>query len=248
MRLRVEFHTGARELPWRDVLAPGRALAYELLKRGAPALGAALHAKGWGPYRMAPFGYGAPTFRAAQRRRGVYAADGPGVVELGSPLAAVVEGWAAGLRETPVLAWGATAFIVDRVVPVETPSFNSGQAVFRTSTPVVTKATLERDAQGQRPEGTVWRLPGEPEWDVYVQNNLRRKAETLGLDAEVTLERVGWTGPKRSFAVAGAAGGGGKKPGACVEVTVSGPPQTLSAIADWGIGQANAAGMGWIDA
>jgi CRISPR-associated endoribonuclease Cas6 len=94
----------------------------------------------------------------------------------------------------------------------------------------------------------VWRLPGEPEWDVYVQNNLRRKAETLGLDAEVTLERVGWTGPKRSFAVAGAAGGGGKKPGACVEVTVSGPPQTLSAIADWGIGQANAAGMGWIDA
>lgn len=246
MRLRVEFHTGARELPWGDVLAPGRALAYSLLKRGAPELGAALHAKGCLPHGMVPFGYGAPVFPAARRRRGVYAADGPGVVELGSPLLEVVEGWAKALAGMPVLAWGATAFIVDRVEAVDSPSFASGRAVFRTVTPVVTKAVLERRASGERVAGQVWRLPGEPEWDVYVQNNLRRKAETLGLDPEVTLESVGWVGPKRSFAVAGATGSGGKKPGACVEVTLSGPPQTLSAIADWGLGQANAGGMGWI--
>lgn len=247
MRLRVEFHTGAPELPWRDVLAPGRALAYALLEQKAPVLGAALHQKGWGPFGMVPFGYGAPVFPAAKRRRGVYAANGPGVVELGSPLMDVVEGWAAGLSGMPVLAWGATAFIVDRVVPVEAPEFASGRAVFRTATPVVTKTVLPRTEDG-RQNGSPWRLPGEPEWDVYVQNNLRRKAETLGLPPDVVLERVSWVGPKRSFAVAGAAGGGGKKPGACVEVTVTGAPETLSAIADWGLGQANSAGMGWIGA
>jgi CRISPR-associated endoribonuclease Cas6 len=133
-------------------------------------------------------------------------------------------------------------------VPVEPPDFASGHATFRTETPVVAKTVLPRSAEGERKGGTPWRLPGEPEWDVCVQNNLRRKAETLGLDPEVTLESVGWVGPKRSFAVAGAAGGGGKKPGACVEVTVSGSPETLSALADWGLGQANAAGMGWISA
>jgi CRISPR-associated endoribonuclease Cas6 len=196
---------------------------------------------------MVPFGYSAPVFPAARRRRGVYAADGPGVIELGSPLMEVVEGWAAGLRGMPVLAWGATAFSVDRVVPVETPGFESGSATFRTTTPVVMKAVLPRDADGQS-DGTPWRLPGEPEWDVYVQNNLRRKARTLGLDPDVSLERVSWVGPKRSFAVAGVAGGGGKKPGACVEVTVAGAPETLAAVHSWGLGQANAAGMGWIGA
>lgn len=247
MRLRVEFHTGADQLPWPEVLAPGRALAYALLERGDPELGAALHKAGYGQHGMVPFGYGAPVFPAARRRRGVYAADGPGVVELGSPLMEVVEGWAAGLRGMPVLAWGATAFIVDRVVPVETPAFASGSAVFRTATPVVMKAVLPREADEQR-GGTPWRLPGEPEWDVYVQNNLRRKAETLGLDPGISLEQVTWVGPKRAFAVGGVAGGGGKKPGACVEVTVTGAPATLAAISTWGLGQANSAGMGWIGA
>lgn len=77
-----------------------------------------------------------------------------------------------------------------------------------------------------------------------LQSNLRRKAVTLGLDPEVTLESVGWIGPKRSFAVG--SGGGGKKPGACVEVVVSGAPETLSALHSWGLGQANGTGMGWI--
>ena len=54
-----------------------------------------------------------------------------------------------------------------------------------------------------------WCLPGEPEWDVYLQRNLRRKAETLGLDPEVSLDGVSWVGPKRSFAVSGARGVGG---------------------------------------
>ncbi|TYK52601.1 CRISPR-associated endoribonuclease Cas6 [Actinomadura decatromicini] len=245
MRLRLTFHTGARELPWEDVLAPGRALAYALLGRGAPELGQALHDAGWGPHKLRPFGYGAPVFPAARRRRGVYAADGRGVLEFGSPLIAVVEGWAAALASIPVLAWGATAFIVDRVEPVEAPKFETGKAVFRTETPVVMKGS-GRDESGARERREAWCLPGEPEWDFYVQRNLQRKAAALGLDPEVTLENVGWIGHKRSFAVGSA--GGGKKPGARVEVMVSGAPETLSALHSWGLGQDNSAGMGWISA
>lgn len=245
MRLRLIFHTGARELGWDEVLAPGRALSYSLLERAAPDLGKVLHKQGWGPHGMVPFGYGAPVFPGSRRRRGVYAAGGPGVLELGSPLLAVVEGWAAALASMPVLAWGPTAFIVDGIEPVEAPVFASGRAVFRTLTPVVMKGS-GRDESGVRTRRQAWCLPGEPGWDVYMQGNLRRKAETMGLDPDVTLEAVGWVGPKRSFAVAGAGGVRGKKPGACVELTVSGAPETLSALHSWGLGQANSTGMGWI--
>ncbi|GAB3277089.1 hypothetical protein GCM10027589_02840 [Actinocorallia lasiicapitis] len=247
MRLRLAFHTGARTLDWKDVLAPGRALAYGLLDRAAPELGRTLHEKGWGPYGLVPFGYGAPVFPAARRRRGVYASDGPGVLELGSPLPGVVEGWAAALQFMPVLAWGSIAFIVDGIEAVDAPAFSSGKAEFRTVTPVVMKGS-GRDETGTRTRRQAWCLPGEPEWDVYMQRNLRRKAETLGLDPEVSLEGVTWVGPKRSFAVSGTGGGGGSKPGACVQVQVSGAPETLAALHSWGLGQANAAGMGWIDA
>lgn len=247
MRLRLTFHTAARELAWDHVLSPGRAFAYSLLERGAPDLGASLHAEGHGPYGMAPFGYSAPNFPAARKRRGVYAADGPGLLEFGSPLPEVVEAWAAALSSTSVVAWGPTAFIVDKVETVEPPVFLSGRAVFRTSTPVVMK-TSGKDDSGARTSRQAWCLPGEPEWDVYVEGNLRRKAETLGLDQDVTLEGVTWIGPKRSFAVGSASGPGGKKPGACVEIVVSGAPETLSALHSWGLGQANSAGMGWINA
>ncbi|GGO95997.1 CRISPR-associated endoribonuclease Cas6 [Wenjunlia tyrosinilytica] len=243
----MAFHTGARELGWDEVLAPGRALCYGLLERGVPVLGARLHAAGWGPHGMVPFGYGAPVFPAARRRRGVYVADGPGVVELGNPLLEVVEGWAAALAAVPVLAWGATAFILDKVEAVKAPPFPAGQAVFRTATPVVMKSS-GRDESWVRTRRQAWCLPGEPEWDAYIQANLRRKAETLGVDPDVTLEGVSWVGPKRSFAVAGSGGARGKKPGACVEVALSGAPQTLSALHSWGLGQANSTGMGWISA
>jgi CRISPR-associated endoribonuclease Cas6 len=247
VRLRIAVHTKARALDWDDVLAPGRAFSYGLLERGAPELGTQLHTAGWEPYGMVPFGYGAPVFPQARRRRGVYAAAGPGVVELGSPLPSVVEGWATALSDMPVIGWGAVALFVDRVEVVEAPNFSSGRASFRTVTPVVMKSS-GLDDSGRRTRRQAWCLPGEPEWDVYMQGNVRRKAETLGLDANVTLEAVRWVGPKRSFKVAGATGPGGKKPGACVEVVLSGAPETLSALHSWGLGQANAAGMGWIGA
>jgi CRISPR-associated endoribonuclease Cas6 len=69
--------------------------------------------------------------------------------------------------------------------------------------------------------------------------NLRRKAETLGLDPEA----VTWAAPKRSFAVSD-----GLKPGAAVEVELRGAPRTLQAVWSWGLGQANSAGFGWVAA
>lgn len=243
--LRTLVHTSAPELPWAEVQAPGRAVCYALLERGAAELGARLHRAGVGPHGMVPFGYRAPVFPGARRRRGVYAAGGRGYVDFGSPLPEVIEGWARGLAQMPVIAWGATALIVDHVEVRETPDFRSGKALFRTVTPVVMKSSGQDDA-GRRTTRQAWCLPGEPEWDVFMQANLRRKAETLGLDPDVSLDGVTWVGPQRSFQVASANGPGGKKPGACVEVEVSGPPETLAALHAWGLGQANAAGMGWI--
>lgn len=245
MRLQLTFHTSAREIPWDDVLRPGRALIYTLLETAAPQMGSVLHKQGFGPTGMVPFSYSAPVFPAARKHKGIYAAGGPGTIELGSPLTELVEAWAVALRFMPVIAWGATAFTVDKVEAFDTPDFSNGRASFRTSTPVVMKSSGRND-DGSRTTRQAWCLPGEPEWDRAIEHNLRRKAETLGMDPRVSLDRVTWVGAKRSFAVGGGRGSGGRKPGACVEVEVSGEPKTLQTIHDWGVGQANSAGYGWI--
>lgn len=245
LRLRLDIHTEARELAWGSVIRPGRALVYSLMDRVVPELGVEVHAQGWKPYGMVPFGYSAPVFPGAPRRRGVYALGGPGMWELGSPVLELVEAFGAALAGMPVLAWGATAFFVDAVHVVEAPSFSSGRAVFRTGTPVVLKGSGVGPS-GVRETRQDWLLPGEPGWDLAFERNLRRKAETLGLDSGVVLERVTWVGPKRSFVVAGSAGAGGSKPGACVEVEVSADPEVLRALWVWGLGQANSTGFGWV--
>jgi CRISPR-associated endoribonuclease Cas6 len=102
-------------------------------------------------------------------------------VELGSPLAAVVQAWAASLAAQRVIDWGGAAFHVDRVQVVEPPSFTSGYARLRTTTPVVIKGS-GRDMDGQRVTRQAWLLPTDSEFPVYFTGNLRRKAETLGLD------------------------------------------------------------------
>jgi CRISPR-associated endoribonuclease Cas6 len=240
MRLRVDVVTAAAEVPWPSVLAPGRGIAYDLLAHTAPELGRQIHTTGWGAHRMVPFGHGAPVFPAAPRRRGAYAAGGSGAIEFGSPLLAVVEAWALGLRQRELLDWGGVAMRITGVRPVEPPGFSSGHARLRTETPVVMKGS-GRDGQGNRSTRQAWLLPTEPEFPAYLQQNLRRKAETLGLSPEVKLDAITWVGPKRSFVV-----GEGAKPGAAVEVDVSGEPVTLQALWSWGLGQANSAGFGWV--
>ncbi|MFI6802174.1 CRISPR-associated endoribonuclease Cas6 [Streptosporangium canum] len=242
MRLRIEVATAATELAWGKVLAPGRSLVYDLLAREAPDLGKRFHAQGAGPYGMVPLGHGAPMFPQAKRRRGAYAVGGRGWVELGSPLFEVVTVLAQGVKQRELLDWGGAAFRVLNIVAVEAPSFESGRGRFRTNTPVVMKGT-GRDESGQRTTRQAWLLPTDQEFPVFFQRNLRRKAETLGLDPEVSLTEISWVGPKRSFSV-----GQGSKPGAPIEVELTGPPETLQAIWSWGLGQANAAGFGWVAA
>jgi CRISPR-associated endoribonuclease Cas6 len=242
MRLRLEVRTAAEQLPWRDVLKPGRGLAYGLLANADPELGTRVHGEGWGLHRMGPFGHVAPVFPSARRRPGVYAVGGRGSVELGSPLLAVVQAWATSLAAPRVIDWGGAAFHVEGVRVVEPPSFTSGHARLRTTTPVVLKGS-GRDVEGQRTTRQAWLMPTDPEFPVYLTGNLRRKAETLGLDPEVALERITWIGTKRSFAV-----GDGMKTGAAVEVELRAAPETLQAVWSWGLGQANSAGFGWVAA
>lgn len=242
MRLRANIRTQAESIPWPEVIRPGRGLAYSLLEEAHPELGHRLHGEGWGPHGMVPFGYGAPVFPARRRRRGVYTTGGAGTVEFGSPLMDVVEGWAAALSGQTVLDWGGVALRVDQVEAVEAPGFADGWARLRTATPVVMKGS-GRTEDGTRVTRQAWLLPGEPEYDAYLAGNLRRKAETLGLDPEVSLERITWRGAKRSFAVKG-----GMRVGAPVEVELRGAPETLQAIWSWGLGQANATGFGWVAA
>lgn len=242
MRLRLEVRTAAEQLPWSDVLKPGRGLAYGLLAEANPELGARLHSQGWGSHRMGPFGHGAPVFPSARRRPGAYAVGGRGRVELGSPLLAVVEAWAKSLAGQRVIDWGGAAFRVEDVQVMEPPSFASGYARLRTTTPVVMKGS-GRDMEGQRSSRQAWLLPADSEFPVYFTGNLRRKAETLGLDPDVTLERITWIGTKRSFAVSD-----GLKTGAPVEVELRAAPETLQAVWSWGLGQANSGGFGWVAA
>ncbi|WP_326596601.1 CRISPR-associated endoribonuclease Cas6 [Streptomyces sp. NBC_01803] len=234
--------TSATVLPWAGVLAPGRGLVYDVLGRVAPELGRRLHAQGMGRFGMVPFGHGAPVFPRARRVRGKYAAGGPGVVEFGSPVPEVVEALGRGLAARELVDWGGVAFRLTGLEVLVPPDCSSGRVRLRTVTPVVMKGS-GRDESGARESRQDWVLPSEPQWAEYFQGNLVRKAQTLGLDPAVELESVTWIGAKRSFTV-----GGGAKPGAPVEVELSGAPETLRALWSWGLGQANAAGFGWVQA
>ena len=122
---------------------------------------------------------------------------------------------------------------------MEPPSFSSGHVRWRTTTPVVMKGSGQ-DVDGQRVTRQSWLLPTDTEFPVYFTRNLRRKAENLGLDPDVTLEAITWIGMKRSFAVSD-----GQKTGTPIEVELRGAPETLQAVWSWGLGQANSAGFGW---
>ncbi|WP_242659447.1 CRISPR-associated endoribonuclease Cas6 [Thermostaphylospora chromogena] len=153
-----------------------------------------------------------------------------------------MEVFARGIKQRELLDWGGTAFRVLGVSVVDPPAFKEGRGRFRTATPVVMKGT-GLNAAGVRTTRQAWLMPTDPEFPVFFQRNLRRKAETLGLDPEVSLTAISWVGAKRSFAV-----GRGLKPGAPIEVELTGAPETLQAIWSWGLGQANAAGFGWVAA
>jgi CRISPR-associated endoribonuclease Cas6 len=110
------------------------------------------------------------------------------------------------------------------------PRFITGQAEWHTATPVIVK--------GGHPDRFL--LPDDPGWLEGLRGNLQRKAATLGLDDAVEVELL-WAGARRLFRVDGSA-----RIGAPVTVRVLAASDTLGAIWSWGLGQANAAGFGWI--
>lgn len=240
MRLRIELTTRAPVIPWDDVLRPGRGVVYHLLNRSDPTLANQLHEQGFGPRRMVPFGYGAPVFPRARAQRGQYAAGGPGVWELGSPLPGMVGAWMEALAGQGTLGWAGIPLRVRRMVPMAPPAFDSGRAEFRTVTPVVVKAPVLTPAGGRRDSDL---LPYEDGFTAAFEQNLRHKAETLGLEPDIAVERVTWVGAKRSFAVKD-----GRQVGAPLGVELRGSPALLRALWCWGLGRANSAGFGWITA
>lgn len=239
MRVQIEVFTRAPEIPWKEVLRPGRGIVYDLLAETAPQLGKRLHTEGVGPFGLAPFGHSAPRFPDAPRRRGKYLTGGAGALEFSSPLPEVVDALAAGLARTSVLDWGGVALQRNAVSAVAPPDFAEGHGVLRTVTPVLVKGPPRRDERGQPLRSQRWLLPGEPEWEVYFLRNLRRKAEALALAPDVELDAVLRVGPKQSYAV-----GQGAKIGAEVDVALSGAPETLQALWSWGLGVATSAGFG----
>jgi len=246
MRLRVEITTRARDIPWGNVLAPGRGILYDAWRRAAPALAEKVHENGWGPYGMAPFGYSAPMFPQARRVRGKYAAGGRGFVEFGSPVPELVQALAVDLIDPArsVLDWGGVALNVGSVTVLQSPDFSAGRARLRTANPVYL-AEYREPEEGQEHEPVRALYPDDPGFPVALERNLNRRAETFGHAPDITLEAITWVGPRRSFRVTGK-GHFGQRRGAPVEVEVTGNPGALAALWSAGIGQQTGAGFGWV--
>ncbi|MGW7055124.1 CRISPR-associated endoribonuclease Cas6 [Streptomyces sp. NPDC054887] len=246
MRLRMEISTRARDIPWGNVLAPGRGVVYDALRRSAPALAEKIHENGWGPYGMAPFGHSAPMFPQARRIRGKYAAGGRGFVEFGSPVPELVQALAVDFISPAhqVQDWGGVAFNVQSVTVHQPPAFADGRARLRTATPVFL-------ANYQRPEGSAGHsplpalLPTDAAYPVALERNLNRRAETFGQPADIALTGITWFGPQRSFRVTGQ-GHSGQRTGAPVEIELTGSPAALAALWSAGLGQQTGAGFGWV--
>jgi CRISPR-associated endoribonuclease Cas6 len=230
VRIVLQLQASPGRLAWEEVLTPGRGLVYGALAGYSPQLGRELHDVGYGPHRLRPFAFCPPTFPSARRVARAYAIGGTGSVAFGSPLLVVAEAVAKAVAGRRVLHWGSAALEVRAVAAVDPPQFSTGQAEWHTATPVVVK--------GGHPDRFL--LPNDPGWLDGLLGNLQRKAATLGLDDAVEVELL-WVGARRLFRVDGSA-----RIGAPVGVRVLAASETLAAIWSWGLGQANAAGFGWI--
>jgi CRISPR-associated endoribonuclease Cas6 len=230
VRIVLQVRAQAGRLAWEQVLTPGRSLVYRALADHDPDLGRQLHDAGLGPYRLRPFVFCPPTFASAPRIARSYAVGGTGSVAFGSPLLVVAEAVAKAVAGRQVLHWGSAALEIRSVAVVDPPRFITGQAEWHTATPVIVK--------GGHPDRFL--LPDDPGWLDGLRGNLQRKAATLGLDEAVEVELL-WAGARRLFRVDGST-----RIGAPVTVRVLAASETLAAIWSWGLGQANAAGFGWI--
>lgn len=231
MRFRVDVTAPSGTLAWQDVLGPCRGWFYGLLAEQVPALGAALHERGFGRAGMRPLGCSGPVFPRQRPSRGSFAVGGAGSIWLASPVQEIAASLAAALVERSEVRWGETRWPVRGVALEPAPDFSAGVVEWTTTTPVVLKG-------GGRDNKFL--LPDDTEYEARLAANLRRKAEALGLPAEAAVEVVK-AGPRRLFRVDGSAW-----VGATLVARVEAPPDTLSAVWSWGLGMGNIMGFGWV--
>lgn len=239
MRLRVAITAPPTVLPWPHVQAPGRDVIYRALTRSSPELAARLHDRGIDSRGRTPFAYSTPHFASAGRRRGVYTIGGSGFWDIASPLPEVVQGLLAGLAMTPVIDWAGTPLTVTGFQPLPAPT-SGREAVWDAVTPITVKLPHRQPGQDH------WLLPPASGWAPALTTNLTRKAHALGEDPDITVVEVLRFGNRRRIVRNAVGDVHDHAIGVPATVRVTGHPDTLTALRDWGLGSGNAAGFGWI--
>lgn len=226
------------ELAWDDIHKPGQRIVYEALRAHDPELGAALHEHGWGTYGLVPFGFQPPVFPAGKRQPKRYPTGGPGTIGFATPLPRVAAALARTIQAGQVLGWGGLDITV-AAVRADDASYGAGKAIWRTTTPVIVKGRGKpRPGKSSQPN---FLLPQDPEWGTYLVSNLERKAATFELPDDIDVKVLDH-GPRRLFRV-----GKNARIGVTATVEVHAAPDTLRLIHDWGLGQGNSAGFGWVE-
>lgn len=239
MRIDVRLWTRAQTLPWDDLLRPGRDIIYQLLEETAPEMGRQLHQQQWRGQRRVPFNYSMPRFPDSPRKRGQYTSKGPGVWSLSSPFPeigeALWEGLVKRMSRNPMLDWNGTALHLSGIDTPRQLKLHTDTVQMRTSTPV-----MSRNGQGR------WLNHDDPEFAGQVQDNLEGKAKLLGLDTP-QLTRIDRIGPRKGYTISSASADPRiHSQGNLMDATLTGSPEVLSAICDWGLGTRNTVGFGWV--
>lgn len=242
MRCRVTVAAEVGILPWEHLQAPGRDVIYTALRRTAPELAARLHDRGIDSRGRTPFSYSTPVFPDVRRVHGQYRVGGRGHWDIASPLPEVMQALAGSLAVTPDIDWHGTRFRVTGLQPLEEPA-PSGEMVWRTLTPVTVKIPAR-----ERDDDKEWLLPPHPSWVPSLSRNLSGKAQALHLPPDVAVTEVLAIGPRRYIAAKSTITDGGLNHavGRAATLRVAGAPDTLAALRDWGVGNGNSSGFGWI--
>lgn len=227
-RVRVDVSAAEPTMEWRDVHGPARPVLYGLIRTQDPDAAQELHDKGWDGTSLRPVGVSPPLFAGAVQRHGVYTTSGSGSVWFGSPVPRIAAALVRALAGVQGLRWGRVHLVVHGTHLELAPDHSSGQADFLTVSPVLVK------------QESRFLLPGDDGYVGRLTENLRHKADVLGLPSEVTVEVLS-AGPRRVFDVAGA-----KRVGANVRLRVTATPMLLDALYDWGLGLNTVQGFGWV--
>lgn len=229
MRFRVDVSTEAEQIAWPDVYGPARGVLYGLLHGQDEELATELHDRGWAGTPIKPLGISPPIFQNKVRRKGVWGTSGAGAVWFGSPVPRIASCLLAGLAERTEIRWGATRLTV-RGVRLETPpvSYQAGVAEFLTLSPILIKHENR------------FLLPDDAGYLERLTQNLRHRADALGLPNEVAIEVLA-AGPRRRDDVQGK-----MRIGATARLRIQAAPELLQAFYEGGIGLNCVQGFGWL--